>query len=108
MHQREDEIANLEAEIEGLSDAAERCQKIESAAKVAIAVGGLLLLVVATGMLRLGPEPLLLGIAATLGGIALKGSSRSSRDKIMASIRALEAQRAELIDTLGLRAIRDE
>ena len=107
MRQRHEEIASLEAEIEELAEAAERCWKIGLAAKVALAAGLLLLLFLATGFLRLGPEALVLGLGSTLGGIALAGSNRSSRNVILASIRAREERRAELIETLAFQAVED-
>jgi hypothetical protein len=99
------DIADLEASIEDLSDAAERCLRIGRAAKSLIAVGALLLLVVATGLFRLGPVTFVVGIAAVLSGLALFGSNNRTRDEILATIKAHETRRAEMIDALELQSV---
>jgi hypothetical protein len=48
---------------------------------------------------------LVLAITAVLGGLALFGSHTSTRDQIMAKIRAREARRAQLIGELDLRDV---
>ena len=95
-------IAELEAEIDGMFNAAETCEQIMKVAKMAVAVGALLLVMIVAGVLRLGPVPFVVAIAAVVGGIALFGSNKRTRDDIMAGIRAREAQRAEMIDELAL------
>jgi hypothetical protein len=76
MSERE-QIADLEAEIEHLSEAAERCRKISIAAQALVAAGGLVLVATPIGLLRLGPTALVAAIAAILGGLALYGSNGS-------------------------------
>jgi hypothetical protein len=100
-----DEIDDLEAEIAALADAAERCRKIMLAAKAATLAGSVLLAITLSGLVRFGPVALVIAITAALGGIALYGSHRSTRDQIAAQIRAHEARRAELIDGMGLRSV---
>ncbi len=100
-----EQIADLEAEIDGLAHAAERCRKIIRAAKVAMVAGSLLTLLIVTGLLRLPPLAFVVGISAALGGIVIAGSNRSTLDEIAAAIRAQEARRAELIDAIRLRVI---
>jgi hypothetical protein len=102
LHQQ---IAELEAKIEELSDAAERCWKIGMAAKGMLGAGAVLFLILATGLFRLGPVTFVIALAAVLTGIALFGSNKRMRDEIMASIRAHEERRAEIIDALGLQAV---
>lgn len=101
------QIADLEDEIENLSEAAERCRKTLVVAKVAAAVGGILVLIVLLGLLRLHPMALIVGIAAGLGGIALYGSNQSTLDEIAGRIREREARRAALIDALELQAVEE-
>src|SRR5215207_7695023 len=100
-----DEIAELEAEIDGLSGAAERCRKITLAAKAVITAGGLLLLIILTGLIQFGPAALVAAITAVLGGITLFGLNQSTRDQIIAQIKAHEARRAELIDGVELQSV---
>ena len=101
-----DQIAELEADIEDLSEAAERCRKIGIAAHVLMAGGAFLLMLAVLGLWRLGPAALVVSLAAILGGIALYGSNKRTRDDTMAAIRAKEADRAALIDALGLHDLR--
>jgi len=101
-----DQIAKLEADIEDLSAAAERCRKIGIAAQVLMAGGAFLLMLAVLGLWRLGPAALVVSLAAILGGIALYGSNKRTRDDTMVAIRAKEADRAALIDALGLHDLR--
>jgi hypothetical protein len=99
------EIADLEAEIDALARAAERCRKVIVLAKMATGAGSLLLILALVGLIRVGPMALVLAITAVVGGVALFGSHQSTRDEIAARIRAHEARRAELIDAMGLQTI---
>jgi hypothetical protein len=103
-----DQIADLEAEIEELSEAAVRCRKVITAAKVAVAAGVLLLAIIMLGVVRFDPVVLVGAITAILGGIALSGSNRTTLDEIVAGIRVRHAYRAEMIDRLGLRVVGSE
>jgi hypothetical protein len=95
-------IAELEAEIEHLRDAAERCRKIDLGTKLAIALGVASL---AAAVLWFKPVTLMLGIALALGGFALHGSNRSTLDEVVGRIAAVEARRASLIDGLQLQTL---
>ena len=99
------EIADLEAEIDELADAAERCRKVIAHAKAATVTGGLLFVIALIGLVRSGPGALVLAITAVLGGLALFGSHTSTRDQILTKIRAREARRAQLIGELDLRDV---
>jgi hypothetical protein len=98
-------IADLEAEIDRLSDAAERCWKIAVAAKAMMVAGGLLLLISMVGLFRLGAPAFVIAVAAVLAGIALFGSNKRTRDEIAATVKAHEQRRGEMIDGLGLRKL---
>src|SRR4051812_22379965 len=99
------QIADLEADIDALSDAAEQCRKSMIIAKAAV-VGGLLVFgATLFGVIRSGPIALLVGIAATLVGIAFYGSSRSTREQIAGRIKLCEARRAELIDGMDFSTV---
>jgi len=100
MSEPRQEIADLEAEIDELVDAAERCRKVIALAKVVIGAGGVLLLLTLIGTVRFGPTAWVLAIAAVLGGLALSGSHGSTRDQIRAKIAACEARRTQLIGEL--------
>ncbi|WP_201842077.1 hypothetical protein [Microvirga zambiensis] len=98
------QIADLEAEIDALSDAAEHCRKSMVVAKAAVGGGILLLVVSLLDLIWVDAIVLVIGIAATLAGIGFYGSSRSSLETITEKVRAYEARRAEMIDALDLRA----
>ena len=105
MSDPQQEIADLEAEIEALTQAAECCRKVIVLAKLATGAGFLLLVLILSGLVRLGPAVLVLAITALLGGIALFGSHTSTREEIAAKISAHEARRAALIDALALQPV---
>jgi hypothetical protein len=47
-------------------------------------------------------------VAAILGGIAVFGSSRSTRDQVLSTIKMREAERADLINSLERRDVGGE
>jgi len=101
------QIADLEAEIDALSDAAEQCRKSMIVAKVVIGVGALLFAASLLGVIRVDAIVLVIGIAATLAGIGFYGSSRSSLEHITEKMRTYEARRAEMIDGMDLRTVEE-
>ena len=100
-----DEIADLESRMADLAEAAERCARTMLAAKLAVLGAVLLLVAMLVGLIRFSPLLFVLAIAGALGGVALFGSTRSTRDQIVATLKAHEAQRAELIDRLLLEEV---
>jgi len=101
------QIADLEADIDALSDAAERCRKSMIVARLAIIAGVLLVGASLSGFIRTDALVLVLGIAATLAGIGFLGSSRGSLEHITGKIRASEVRRDELIDGMNLQTVQD-
>jgi len=99
------EIADLEAEIDSLSDTAERCRKSMAVARLMIVAGVLFVGASLSGFVRTDALVLVIGIAATLAGIGLLGSSRGSLEQINGKIRASEARRGELIDRINFQTI---
>jgi hypothetical protein len=95
-------IADLEAEIDGLRDSAERCRKIDIVAKAVMGIGVGLLVI---GFLWFSASALVIGIAAVLGSVALVGSNRGTLGEIITRIKLAEARRAEIIDGLGLQTV---
>jgi hypothetical protein len=98
-------VADLEAEIDDLRVSAERCRKIDMAAKAALSVGLALLLV---SFFWFSASALVIGIAAVLGSVALVGSNRGTLGEIISGIRLAEARQAEVIDGLQLETISPE
>ena len=102
------EIADLEAEIDAMARAADRCRKVIALSKAATGAGGLLLVLILTGPVGLGPLAMVLAITAAVGGVALFGSHQSTRKETAARIRAHEVRRAELIDGMALQTVRGD
>ncbi len=105
MHEPQAQIATLEAEIESLSDRAERCRKIIMLTKVGALAGGLVLIALMIGLVRFSPVLLVAAIAALIGGIALAGSSQGTLEALRRSINERERLRTEIIDRLLLRTV---
>ena len=105
LHQQ---IADLEAEIDTLSDVAERRRKSMIVAKAAVAAGTLLLGASLLGVIRPDAIVLVIGIAVTIAGIGFFGSSRGSLDQMAEKIRVREARRTEMIDGMDLQVMQDQ
>src|SRR5215468_11727984 len=102
-----DEISEIEARIEALAEAAERCRKFILASKTAIAGGVALLLVAMLGLFGAGQSAALGSIALMLGGIVSFGSNVGTLRQTDAAINAAEALRSDLISRIDLRTVRD-
>jgi hypothetical protein len=102
-----DEISEIEARIEQLAEAAERCRKFILASRIAIAGGVALLLIAMLGLFGSGPLAALGSIALVLGGIVSLGSNVSTSRQIDTDIRAAEARRLALIGSIDLRLVGD-
>ena len=102
-----DEIAQIEARLEALSERAEQCRKIIMFSKVAIAGGALVLLTMMLGLFGSGATAALGSIAAVLGGIVSLGSNSSTLQQTTDAIAAAEAHRSALIGRIDLRVVTD-
>lgn len=101
-----DEISRIEARLEELAEAAERCRKFILASKAAIAGGVALLLATMLGLF-FGSTAALGSIALMLGGIVSLGSNVSTLRQTEAEIGAAEAVRSDLISGIDLRVVGD-
>jgi uncharacterized protein YhaN len=99
------EITRLEDDIEALSVTIENCRKFTLAARVAVMLGGVLLLALLSGLIRFDPMLLVAAIAAVLGGIVLSGSNRTTAENAKAELAAAEEKRAALIGGIPLRVV---
>src|SRR5215211_7943099 len=95
-----EQITDLELQIEELSDAAERCRRMMLITKAVAVLGVVLLTLTLPGVIRFSPVGFVVTIAAILGSVALFGSTRSTRDQIISTIKVREAQRKAMIEKL--------
>ncbi|MBR1145691.1 hypothetical protein [Bradyrhizobium sp. AUGA SZCCT0431] len=102
-----EEISRIEARLEELAEAAERCRKYILASKAAIAGGAALLLVTMLGLLGFGQTAALGSIAMILGGIVSLGSNVSTLRQTEEAIGAAELLRSDLISRIDLRMVTD-
>jgi hypothetical protein len=109
MHEDEpaDEISQIEARIEELAEIAERCRKIISVSRAAIAGGVALLLVMMLGLFGSSQVAAIGSIAVVLGGIVSLGSNVSTLRQTTDAISAAEALRSELIGKIDLQVVGD-
>jgi hypothetical protein len=103
--ERRDEIVELEARIEQLARVIESCSKFILLSRVAVAVGGVLLLITVFGVIRFDPIVMIVAIAAVLGGVVLLGSNRTTSEQAKTALQAAELRRAELIGAIDLRVV---
>jgi hypothetical protein len=100
-----EEIARLEARIEALADAVERCRKLGVFAKVLAAAGALWLALELVGAVRFGAPATFAAITTVLGGFILGGSNRSTMLQTQAALGAAEDRRKALIGAIELRLV---
>jgi hypothetical protein len=102
-----EQILQIEAHLEELTDVIERCRKIILISKVAVAVGGTLILAIIVGAVSFDPTVMIGAIAAVIGGMVVFGSNTSTLIQNRADMKAAEAHRAELISRMHLRVVGD-
>jgi hypothetical protein len=102
-----EQILHIEARIEELTDATERCRKIILISKVAIAAGGILILATSIGAVGSDATVLIGAIAAIIGGTVVFGSNTSTLKQTMNDMKAAEAYRTELISRIDLKVVGD-
>jgi hypothetical protein len=100
-----DEIVRLEGEIEALAETLEHCRKIILLAKIAMAAGGVAIIVLLLGLVSFDLLPMILGFSAVIGGIVAYGSNISTAQQAAENLKAAETERAALIDASRLRVV---
>jgi hypothetical protein len=100
-----EEIARLEERIEELEMRLDSCRKFAAAARLAIALGGLLLLGLISGVIPFDPLTLTGAMAAGLGGVVMLGSNNGTAKEATAQLAEAAGQRAALIGALELRPV---
>lgn len=99
-----DRISLIEAEIEHLAKLAEGCRKIILLSKLAIVLGGLMLLATVFGLIKFNQLVFLGSITTILGGTVVAGSNAATWGQIRRDMRAAEQSRNKLIDQLEFPA----
>ncbi len=102
-----DEIEYLETDIEKLAATIESCRKFILAGRLAVVLGGVLVIAGVLGAIAFGPVLFCSAIVAVLGGVVTLGSNDSTAKQAAAELQAAEARRAELIRGIRLRLIDD-
>jgi cell division septum initiation protein DivIVA len=100
-----EQILGLEAQIEELAETIESCRKIIQISKAFIVVGGLLIAAITIGLIRFDPMLMIGALTAVVGGIVALGSNWSTSQQAVSTLKAAEAQRAELISKIDLRVV---
>jgi hypothetical protein len=103
-----DEIAELEARIEALTESIARSVKISRAAKLTIAAGAIWIVLVLLRVVPFIPQTIIAALAAVLGGTVLLGSNATTWTQAEAALREAEAMRAALIGRMELRVVGEE
>jgi hypothetical protein len=99
------EIVRLEAQIEVLAARIENCRKFILAGRIAVAIGGVLLVALLLGAIRFDLQLMMLAMAALLGGIVAWGSNGSTANEAKSELAAAEANRKALIGMIDLRVV---
>ena len=100
-----DEIARLEARIEGLAAKLENCRKVSVVARVAVGAGIAIFLAGIVGFLRFDITVMLTSVTLVIGGLVLLGSNSSTANETADEMAKAEAERAALIGSIGLRLV---
>ena len=100
-----EQVWRLEADIERLSDVAQRCRKIAVAAKLAIGAGCVLLASLLVGAIGADALSLMISAILIIGGIVLLGSNETTLKQTLARIEDAERLRAALISQMELTLV---
>lgn len=103
-----DQIAQLEARSEALTEAIERCRKFSLAAKLTIAAGAIWIVLAMLSVISYTPETTLAAIAAMIIGTVLLGSNSTTWTQTEEALQAAEAMRADLIGRIELRVVGED
>jgi uncharacterized membrane protein YqjE len=102
-----DDIARIEAHIEELAEAIERCRKFSLFAKAIIAAGAIWLALSILMVVSFTPETTLTALAAIIIGVVMLGSNKTTWTQTETALHASEAMRAGMIGRLELRVVDD-
>jgi hypothetical protein len=97
-----DAYLELEERIEQLEEAILRSRKLTQASRFVVVAGAALLVGCFSGLLARNDLALILGIALSIGGLVLGGSSRQTTAELRSALADAQARRNAMIDELPL------
>ena len=100
-----EQISQLEANIDELAEAAERCRKVIVVSRIAVFAGAICISAMMLGLLAFDQIAVVCSITGVIGGIVAGGSHRTTLQQTMAAISEAEARRSELIDMIELKPV---
>lgn len=100
-----EEIVRLEEHIEDLAAKIDSCRKFILAARIAVAVGGVVLVAMLGGLIRADLGLMAASVSLLLGGIVAWGSNGSTANEATKELAAAETERAALIERINPRVI---
>ena len=103
-----EDIARVEAHIQELGEAIERCRKFSLAAKAAIAAGAGWMALSIAAIVASSPQTTLTALAAIIIGVVLLGSNRTTWRQTESALAASEAMRADMIGRLDMRRVGEQ
>src|SRR5260370_9000038 len=92
-----EQIARLEVHIEELAEAIDRCQKIILVSKLAMAIGGILILATLVRAIGFDPVAVTVAIASMIGGTVVSGPNTSTRNHMEPPKQSAQPTRPHLI-----------
>ena len=103
-----DDIEQIEARIEALTESIERCRKISFVSKLTVAAGALWFALMVLWIVPFSPTGFVAALAAVLGGIVLLGSNSTTWMQADTDLDVAETMRAQLIGKIDLRMVGEE
>lgn len=98
-------IAQLEERIELIAARLENCRTVALAARFVISTGVAIFAASLVGLIRLDIMAVLASITAGIGGFVLLGSNSTTANELNEEMARMEAERAALIGSIGLRVV---
>lgn len=102
------DIEQIEAQIETLTAAIERCRKISLLAKIIVAAGAAWFALVLLWIVSFGAIGFVAALSAVLGGLVLLGSNATTWQQTATALHMAEAERAQLIGSIDLRLVGED
>ena len=97
-----DEVVRLEELIEDLAARIESCRKLILVSRIAVAGASLVLGGMLLGAIRFDPAAMAAAVAASLRGIAVWGSNKSTAQQAAKELASAESDRSVLIEEMDL------